>query len=72
MTELEIEQLKEEIIRLKNELERNCIYIDPEKRDLLSIIDDDGYRFTYSNKQPLIVCQNRHKHSTHARVAARE
>ena len=35
----------------KNELEGKCIYIDPGKRDLLSIIDDDGDRFTYSNKQ---------------------
>merc|ERR1711988_1246629 len=35
----------------KNKLEGKCIYIDPGKRDLLSIIDDDGDRFTYSNKQ---------------------
>lgn len=35
----------------KNELEGNHIYIDPGKRDLLSIIDDNGNRLTYSNKQ---------------------
>ena len=35
----------------KNELEGNHIYIDPGKRNLLSIIDDNGNRLTYSNKQ---------------------
>lgn len=35
----------------KSELEGNHIYIDPGKRDLLSIIDDNGNRLTYSNKQ---------------------
>ena len=35
----------------KNELEGHHIYIDPGKRDLLSIIDDNGNRLTYSNKQ---------------------
>ena len=35
----------------KKELIGKNIYIDPGKRDLLSIIDDDGKRFTYSNKQ---------------------
>lgn len=32
-------------------LEGKCVFIDPGKRDLLSIIDDEGHRFTYSNKQ---------------------
>lgn len=31
--------------------QRKCIFIDPGRRDLLSIIDDEGNRFTYSNKQ---------------------
>jgi len=35
----------------KHELSGKCIYIDPGKRDLLNIIDDNGNRFTYSNKQ---------------------
>ena len=35
----------------KKELEGHHIYIDPGKKDLLSIIDDDGNRLTYSNKQ---------------------
>ena len=32
-------------------LEGKRVFIDPGKRDLLSIIDDEGHRFTYSNKQ---------------------
>tara|TARA_B100001013_G_scaffold105337_1_gene60050 strand:- start:4428 stop:6437 length:2010 start_codon:yes stop_codon:yes gene_type:complete len=32
-------------------LEGKRVFIDPGKRDLLSIIDDEGNRFTYSNKQ---------------------
>ena len=36
----------------KSILERTkCIYVDPGKRDLMSMIDDEGNRFTYSNKQ---------------------
>ena len=35
----------------KTVLEGKRIFIDPGKRDLLSIIDDEGNRFTYSNKQ---------------------
>ena len=35
----------------KKDLEGKRIFIDPGKRDLLSIIDDEGNRFTYSNKQ---------------------
>jgi hypothetical protein len=35
----------------KNELEGKHIFIDPGKRDLFSMIDDDGNRLTYSNKQ---------------------
>ena len=35
----------------KNELIGKNIYIDPGKRDLLTMIDDEGNHFTYSNKQ---------------------
>ncbi len=35
----------------KDELNGKCIYVDPGKRDLLNIIDDNGNRFIYSNKQ---------------------
>lgn len=35
----------------KNKLLSKNIYVDPGKKDLLTMIDDDGNRFTYSNKQ---------------------
>jgi hypothetical protein len=35
----------------KEELKGNCIYIDPGKRSLLSIIDDFGNKLNYTNKQ---------------------
>jgi len=35
----------------KEDLEGPCIYIDPGKRDLLTIINDDGTRMVYSNKE---------------------
>lgn len=36
----------------KSILERKkCVFVDPGKRDLMSILDDEGNRFTYSNKQ---------------------
>ena len=35
----------------KNKLISKNIYVDPGKRDLLTMIDDNGNRFTYSNKQ---------------------
>ena len=35
----------------KNKLISKNIYVDPGKRDLLTMIDDEGNRFTYSNKQ---------------------
>ena len=31
--------------------QKKCIYNDPGKRDLFNMIDDEGNRFTYSNKQ---------------------
>ena len=31
--------------------QKKCIFVDPGKRDLFSMIDDKGNRFTYSNKQ---------------------
>ena len=36
----------------KSILERTkCVFVDPGKKDLMSMIDDEGNRFTYSNKQ---------------------
>ena len=56
--ELKLEKKKSNYIEFpyideinKNELNGKHIFIDPGKRDLLSIIDDNGNRMTYSNKR---------------------
>lgn len=48
---IEFPYLEELSIKTLKNLQTNCIYIDPGKRDLLTIIDDNDNLFRYSNKQ---------------------